>query len=69
MNSYMLLARYQMDIEYFLNWGNRSERVLYFGNKEEHIEETVKLWESLEEKPEWLTAEQLEEYKQQMLNN
>lgn len=68
-HSYMLLARYQMDIEYFLNHGNRSERNLFFDTKEEHIEETVKLWESLEPKPEWLTAEQLTDYKSKMLNN
>ena len=29
----MLLARYQMDIEYFLNHGNRSERNLFFGTE------------------------------------
>ena len=67
--NYMLLSRYQQDIEYFLNHGNRSERNLFFDTKEEHIEETVKLWESLEPKPEWLTAEQLTDYKSKMLNN
>jgi hypothetical protein len=65
----MLLSRYQMDIEYFLNFGNRSERNLFFDTKEEHIEETVKLWEAIEPKPEWLTAEQLTDYKTKMLNN
>lgn len=58
-----------MDIEYFLKCGKRSERNLFFDTKEEHIEETVKLWESLEPKPEWLTAEQITEYKSKMLNN
>ena len=65
---YMLLARYQTDIEYFLGHGNRSERNLYFDTKEEHIEETIKLWKSLEPKPEWLTHEQLMNYKEKMLN-
>jgi len=67
--NYMLLSRYQQDIEYFLNYGNRSERNLFFDTKEEHIEETIKLWEKLEPKPEWLTFEQLTDYKTRMLNN
>lgn len=67
--NYMLLGRYQQDIEYFLNWGNRCEKHLFFDTKEEHIEETIKLWELLEPKPEWLTADQLQDYKTRMLNN
>jgi len=67
--NYMLLSRYQQDIEYFLNYGNRSERNLFFDTKEEHIEETIKLWESLEPKPEWLPYDQLAEYKTKMLTN
>jgi len=66
--SYMLLGRYQMDIEYFLNYGNRSEKHLYFDTKEEHIKETIILWKSLSPKPEWLRATKLIEYKNKMLN-
>ena len=66
---YMLLSRYEMDILYFLGYGNRYEGHLYFDTKEEHIKETINLWKSLNPKPDWLRASKLIEYKKQMLNN
>jgi len=65
--NYMLLSRYQMDIEYFLNYGNRCEKHLFFDTKEEHIKETFKLWKSLSPKPNWLRANKLIEYKNLIL--
>lgn len=66
--NYMLLGRLQMDIEYFLGYGGRSEKHLYYGTAKEHIKETIKLWKSLPIKPEWLRASKLIEYKKQMLS-
>ena len=63
---YMMLSRLQSDVNYFLGNGNRHEPNLWTHNKEEHIELMYKLWDSLPEKPEWLTREQLDEYAKQM---
>ena len=63
---YMMLSRLQSDVNYFLGNGNRHEPNLWTHNKEEHIELMNKLWDSLPEKPEWLTREQLDEYAKQM---
>ena len=62
-HEYMMLSRYQSDMEYYLGHGNRCEKHLYFGNFKEHIEEMFKLWEELPVKPEWLTFEKLNQYK------
>lgn len=67
---YMMLSRYQMDCNYFLGNGNGYEGHLYFKTVEEHISEMKKLWESFseEDKPEWLTMEQILDYEKKMLN-
>lgn len=58
-----------MDVEYYLGYGNRNERHLYYGNVKEHITEMIKLWKKLPLKPEWLRATELIEYKKQLLKN
>ena len=63
---YMLLSRMQSDVKYFLGNGNRHEPDLWGGNVENHLNVMYKLWDSLPEKPEWLTREQLGSYAQQM---
>lgn len=60
--SYMLLGRYQMDLDYFFGWGHQNEKFLFFLDIKEHIEETRKLWDSLAEKPEWFTEDQLMDF-------
>ena len=62
-HEYMMLGRYQSDMEYYLGYGNRNEKQLYFGNFKEHVEEMIKLWKKLPVKPEWLRAKQLIQYK------
>jgi hypothetical protein len=61
--AYMLLSRYQSDIEYYFGYGNRCEKHLYHGNFQEHIRQTIELWKTLPAKPEWLRAKKLIEYK------
>lgn len=63
---YMMLNRLQSDCDYFLGHGNRSERVLHQGSVDKQIAEMKKIWNSLKEKPEWLTMEQIEDYENQM---
>lgn len=68
-HQYMMLGRYQADIEYFLGHGNRSTNQLFFKDPKEHIKQTIKQWKKLPIKPEWLRATELIEYKKQMLKD
>jgi len=65
---YMMLSRLQQDCEYFLNHGNRCEKHLWAGNVVDHIAEMKELHAWMQEKPEWLTMDQINEYEKQMLN-
>ena len=66
---YMLLSRLQCDCEYYLNYGNRFPGCLWAGNEREQIEYMARLHESFKEneKPEWLTMEEIKEYARKML--
>jgi len=66
--NYMMLSRLQADCEYFLGNGKGSERSLHQGSVEAQIAEMKKIWNSLKEKPEWLTMEQIDDYEKQMKN-
>ena len=65
-HDYMMLARYQMDLDYYLGCGNRCEKHLYFGNIVVHFREVVKLWKSLPTKPQWLRATRIIQYKKDL---
>ncbi len=66
---YMMLSRFQMDCDYYLGNGGRCAKHLYFGNPQEHVDAMCDLWGKLQEKPEWLTKEDLETYKKEMLTS
>ena len=59
---YMLLGRLQADCEYYLGFGNKS------GSEKTQIEYMTKIHDSFREneKPEWLTMEQIKEYSNAM---
>lgn len=61
-HSYMMLSRLQQDLKYYYGHGGESERNLYYKDLKKHIEEVTKLWNSLDEKPEWFTKEELKHY-------
>lgn len=65
---YQLLSRLKSDCDYYLGNGNRFEDHLWAGDVEGHIESMQRLWDSFSEneKPEWLTQEDILEYQQQM---
>ena len=65
---YMLLSRLQSDCEYYLNYGNRFPGCLWAGNEQKQIEVMIKLHESFnkDEKPEWLTMEEILENDKKM---
>lgn len=66
---YMMLSRYKMDCDYFLGCGNGHEGHLYFKDVNTHCNEMEKLWNSFasDQKPEWLTLDQIKEYRVKML--
>ena len=66
---YMMLSRYKSDCDYFLGYGNGYEGHLYYKEVNKHCDEMKKLYDSFsdEDKPEWLTAEQIEQYRTDML--
>lgn len=66
---YSMLGRMQSDCEYFLGNGHGYEKFLWAGTVEKQIKEMRRLWNEFEadEKPEWLTMEDINKYEQEML--
>lgn len=63
---YQLLDRLRTDCNYFLGSGNRAEKHLWAGSVRSQIAKMRELYKLLPEKPEWLTAEQIEHYAEEM---
>lgn len=61
---YQLLGRLKADCEYYLNYGNRNTNRLWAGNENRQIELMKRLHDSLpdNEKPEWLTMDEIVAY-------
>lgn len=66
-HNYMMLSRLKSDCEYFLGFGNGSERQLHQGNVEDQIKMMKELWNNLPVKPEWLTMDEINDYEAKML--
>lgn len=66
---YMMLSRMKQDCDYYLGYGNRSVNHLWADNEKEQIENMKALWNSFpeEDKPEWLTWEEILEYERRMV--
>lgn len=62
--NYQMLSRLKSDCDYFLNYGNRSQRVLWEDDVKAHIKKMKTIWNSFtnNEKPEWLTYQEIEKY-------
>lgn len=65
---YMMLGRMRSDCNYFLGNGNGYEGHLWGGSVEKICDEMERIWNSFieDEKPEWLTIEQIKEYRRKM---
>ena len=65
---YMLLDRLRADCGYYLDGGNRNCKYLWGGSVAAHLDAMRALYESFPEddRPEWLTAEQIDDYTAQM---
>ncbi len=66
---YMTLSRCHSDCDYYLGNGRIYGSHLYMGNPQDQIEFMKALWQALEEKPEWLTFDQILEYERRMLTD
>ena len=66
---YALLSRLQMDCNYVLSSGKGALKYLEDGSVEKHIAEMKRRWNEFDEdeKPEWLTMKQIEEYEGKLL--
>lgn len=63
---YQLLGRLQMDCEYYLGYGDRDESKLWAKNVDRQIEIMKNIYESIDEKPEWINLEEIEKLKFEM---
>lgn len=65
--NYMLLGRLIEDCKYYLGNGNRCDKYLWAGNPKAQIDKMRELWQGFEDKPEWCSLEDIEEYARQMI--
>lgn len=67
---YQMLSRMKQDCDYYLGYGNRNANCLWAGDEKDQINNMKAIWDSFpeEDKPEWLTWEELIEYEKQMLH-
>jgi len=67
--NYMMLDRLRSDCDYYLGYGNRSKKRLCYEDERKHIDEMKKLYNSFpeNEKPDWLTWEQILDYEKAMV--
>lgn len=63
---YMLLDRLKTDCDYYLGNGNHHPQALWAGDEVEQISKMKEIWNQLDEKPEWLTMEQIQDYASKM---
>lgn len=69
---YQLLDRLKQDCEYYLGNGNKNAKYLWSKNEKQQIEDMKVLYNSFkdDEKPEWLTMEDINDYAKEMgVNN
>lgn len=68
---YQMLSRFKQDCDYFLGNGGRNEKYLWAGNVSDQIDVMKRTWDqfSEEDKPEWLTWEDILDYEDRMFDN
>lgn len=63
---YMLLYRLQSDCNYYLGYGERTQKHLWAQDEFEQIKKMAELYNLVPEKPEWLPIEKLEYYSKEL---
>lgn len=66
---YMLLDRLRQDCLYYLGNGNRNQTKLWTGNPKEQIKLMKDLYNSFENKPQWISIEEINDLENKMLND
>lgn len=68
--NYMMLDRLRMDCDYYLGYGNRNKKQLYYGDEQQIIDRMKELWNGFPDdaKPEFLTYETILDYEKRMIN-
>ena len=68
---YQMLGRLISDCDYYLGNGNRNEGQLWACNALDQLEAMKAIYNSFtpEQRPEWFSADDLQNYKQRMLNS
>lgn len=66
---YQLLGRLQQDCEYYLGAGNRHRKHLWAPDEALQIQKMKELYESLPDKPNWITLEAINGYEEKMVQN
>lgn len=66
---YMLLDRLRQDCLYYLGNGNRNETKLWTRNPKEQIKLMKDLYNSFEDKPQWISLEEINDLENKMLND
>jgi len=66
---YQLLARLQLDCDYYLGHGARAKKHLWAGDEAAQIQKMRELYEALPEKPEWLTLDEISRYEAAMVGH
>lgn len=66
---YQLLSRLQGDCNYYLGYGNRGKKTLWAGDEKNQIEIMKEIWQSFStnQKPEWLSWEEILDYEIKMI--
>lgn len=66
---YMILSQMQIDCDFYLGEGCRNPEYLWAKNEKKQIKFMKILWNdfSLDEKPEWLSYQQILEYEKKMI--
>ena len=67
---YQMLSRMKSDCDYYLGYGNRNERDLWANSVEKQLDYMQKIYDSFSDdmKPEWLTQEDINRYRKEMLS-
>ena len=63
---YMLLGRLRDDCEYWLGYGDRFDKYLWAGSPQRQIEKMLEIYDSLEDKPEWISRADILDYAERM---
>lgn len=67
-SEYRLLSRLKQDCDYYLGAGNKNAKHLWADTPEAQITKIKELYDKLQYKPEWLTAEDIARYEKAMLS-